>query len=93
MTLLETMYIPMEGSSRFADLPIATNSIVKVCCMSLWMIVLLVADSWIISESRKTRFLNYLFDGILQVVTKNDGPFTSSSLRNTNVGSLESSQL
>ena len=68
MTLLETMYIPIEGSSRFADLPIATNSIVKVCCMSLWMIVLLVADSWIISESRKTRFLNYLFDGILQIL-------------------------
>ena len=92
MTLLETMFIPIEGSPRFADLPITTNSIVKVCCMSLWMIVLLVADSWIISESRKTRFLNDLFDGILQVVTKNDGSFTSNSLRNTNVESLEWSQ-
>lgn len=93
MTLLEAMYVPMDGSQRFADLPITTNSIVKVCCMSLWMIVHLVADSWIISDSRKARFLNYLFDGILQVVTQNDGPFASNSLRNTNVRFVESSHL
>lgn len=89
MTLLENMYVPTEGSPCLADLPITTNSIIKVCCMSLWMIVHLVADSWIISQSRKTRFLNYLFDGILQVVTQNDGPFSSNSLRNTNVCSIE----
>lgn len=85
MTLLEESFAPRGEYPPFSTLPITSKSIVQVCCMGLWMVILFDADTQLVSQSRKKRFLQYLIDSVTKVVIHEPGPFSSSSLRNTNV--------
>ena len=53
------------------------------------MVILFDADTQLVSQSRKIRFIQYLVDSVTKVVMHEPGPFSSSSLRNTNVVILE----